>query len=75
MGFLQCEIIIRRMSASSEGVLWFTATCGEYYMENAGTCACWICIRVKSIMYSRLVMMVSVAVRILVIFIRKSFRV
>ena len=44
-------------------------------MENAGTCACWICVWVKSIMYSCLVMVVSVAVRILVILVRKNFAV
>ena len=42
-------------------------------MENAGTCACWIFVWVKSIMYSCLVTVVSVAVRILVILVRKNF--
>ena len=44
-------------------------------MENAGTCACWICVRVKSIMFSCLVTVVSIAVRILVIIVRKNFTV
>jgi hypothetical protein len=42
-------------------------------MKTVGTCAWWICVRVKSTMYSLLVTVVSVAVRIVSIFFRKKF--
>ena len=46
---------------------------GNTMYENAGTLAWWICVRAESsIMYLLLVTVVSVAVRILVIFVRKN---
>jgi len=42
-------------------------------MKTVGTCAWWTCVRVKRIMYSLLVTVLSIAVRIVVIFVRKTF--
>ena len=45
---------------------------GILYMENVGTCVWWICVRAKSIMYSLLVAVEPIAVKILVVFVRRT---
>ena len=63
------------MSASSEGVFWFTATCGNAIYEKFW----YVCVVVKcsgeKYNVLNLVTVVSIAVRILVVFVHKNFRV